>query len=101
MKKAVVNQELLHLLIKVYNQAIQYYYRFPDVIICGNRRLEKEEFDLLLSEGYIVSYYTDSFGKLYRLSKKGERFLHENLGKRKSKAIVRTTSSLQVSFPFD
>ena len=85
---------------KVYNQFIQTYFYFPEVIICGSSRLEKEEFDLLLSHHFIIAYYTDSFGKLYRLSKKGEAFLHESLSMRKYKAPVRKKTAIQINIPF-
>jgi hypothetical protein len=87
--------ELLSLLVRVYNHSIQYYYYFPEVIIYGNHRLEAEEFSRLLHNGFIEPYYTDSFGKLYHLSKKGEEVLHQfsNVKKRKAGATSSVASN--------
>ncbi len=100
MNKAAIDQSLLRLLVRVYNQSVQFYYYFPDVIICGQQRLEREEFEYLLGGGYLTAYHTDSFGKLYHLSGKAERFLHENLQKRRHRAHPTKTSSQQTFFPF-
>jgi hypothetical protein len=75
MKKIVVNPELLQLLVSVYNQSIQTYFHFPEVILCGRQRLEKESLDFLLLHDFIIAYQVDSFGKTYRLSRKGEEYL--------------------------
>ncbi|HEV7331636.1 MAG TPA: hypothetical protein VGN63_11400 [Flavisolibacter sp.] len=75
MKKASINQELLHMLVSLYNQSIQTYYYFPEVILYGRQRMERECFEALLAADFIVAYKADSFGKYYRLSKKGEQFL--------------------------
>ena len=87
MSKTAVNQALLQLLVRVYNQSIQSYYFFPDVIICGNQRLEREEFDLLLQESFLTAYHTDSFGKIYRLSRKAEELLYHERNVKKRKAV--------------
>ncbi|HYO20856.1 MAG TPA: hypothetical protein VER36_00535 [Flavisolibacter sp.] len=100
MTKAAADQSLLQLLVRVFNQTIQYYYYFPDVIICGHHRLEKEEFDVLLSGGFIIPYHTDSFGKLYHLSRKAEAFLHETLQKKRHRTPHLRTSPRQAIFPF-
>ena len=93
-------KELFSLLLKVYNYTIQTYYRFPEVIIYGKRRLEREEFELLRDEGYLTAYYSDSFGKLYRLSKKAETFLLERRKKRKRKNFPAADAPAQCSFQF-
>jgi hypothetical protein len=100
MSKTAASQPLLQLLVRVYNQSIQTYFHFPDVIICGKHRLEKEDLDLLLIECYIEAYYTDSFGKLYRLSKKGQQFLQLNLHRRKARSFHPMPQPGQVSLPF-
>lgn len=101
MNKASIDQSLLRLLVRVYNQSIQFYYYFPDVIICGQQRLEREEFEYLLAGGYLTAYHTDSFGKLYHLSGKADRYLHENLHKRRHRAPTAKTSSQQTVFFFN
>ena len=83
--KNKADKELIALLVRVYNHSIQSYYYFPDVIIYGNHRLEREEFESLLHQEFIIAYYTDSFGKLYRLSKGAEEFLYASTGMRKRK----------------
>ena len=100
MNKAVTDPSLLRLLVRVYNQTIQCYYYFPDVVICGNHRLEREEFETLLSNGCIEPYFSDSFGKLYRTSKKAERLLLESLGKRRHKHPISPQANRQTVLLF-
>jgi len=100
MSKTAASQPLLQLLVRLYNQPVQSYYHFPEVIIYGSQRLEKNDFDLLLKEGFIESYYADSFGRLYRLSKKAEYFLQESLHKRRHKSLNEVEKPKQVSLPF-
>jgi hypothetical protein len=100
MKKTAAQQSLLQLLVRVYNQSIQSYYHFPDVIICGHYRLEKAEFDMLLEGGYLQSYYVDSFGKLYHLSKKAEDILYQHAQKRKQKIVRLLAEERQPCLPF-
>jgi hypothetical protein len=100
MKKTATNNRLLQLLVRVVNQSIQSYYYFPDVIICGDHRLEREEFELLLKEGCLESYHADSFGKIYHTSKKAEHLLHENLCRRRHRTMSTTNSVVQAALPF-
>ncbi|GAA4747814.1 hypothetical protein [Flavisolibacter ginsenosidimutans] len=100
MNKTTVSQALLQLLVRVYNQSIQSYYFFPDVIICGHHRLERGDFEFLLKEGYIVPYHTDSFGKLYRLTKKAEEALHTQLRVRKYRSQKAKEVAEQADFSF-
>jgi hypothetical protein len=100
MSKTAASQPLLQLLVRVYNQSIQTYFHFPDVIICGHHRLEVEEFQLLINEGYAEPYYCDSFGKIFRLTRKAIYFLQQSLHKRKSKAVHQLPGVTQVSIPF-
>ncbi len=72
-------KQQLALLVRVYNCSIQDFFYFPDVIIFGKQRMEKEEFLFLLSEGYIAAYKVDSFGKFYRLTKKADEFIHHTI----------------------
>ncbi len=83
--KNKADKEIIALLVRVYNHSIQSYYHFPDVIIYGNHRLDKEEFETLLQQEFVTAYYSDSFGKLYRLSKSAEEFLYASTGIRKRK----------------
>lgn len=99
MNKTAASQPLLQLLVRVYNQSIQSYDHFPEVIICGNYRLERAEFDLLQAEEYIEPYYADSFGKLYHLSKRAHHILQESLHKRR-RAVHVVQGVAQVSLPF-
>ena len=100
MSKTAASQPLLQLLVRVYNQSIQYYFHFPDVIICGKLRLEEAEFQLLLAEGYLETFYVDSFGKLFRLSKKAIHVLQESLHKRKARHSHQVNRPSQVALPF-
>ena len=100
MKKAGVNQELLHVLVSLYNESIQTYYYFPDVILCGRQRMERECFEALLAGDFIVAYKADSFGKYFRLSKKGEQFLLTFSFRRRQKQTATLLSTQQQAFPF-
>jgi hypothetical protein len=83
MKKPVADRELLRVLVSVYNQPIQTYHYFPEVILSGCRRLEPETFAELLARGFVDTIGFDSFGINYRLSKKGEAFLFESMFRRR------------------
>ena len=72
----LVSKQVLHLLVKAYNRPIQDYFYFPEVILLDKQRMEKEDFELLLSEGFLKEYKYDSFGRFYRLSKKAEDLLY-------------------------
>jgi hypothetical protein len=87
MKKPAVDPHLLHLLVSVYNQSIQTYYHFPEVILCGRQRLEPEDLALLLSNEFVFVSSSDSFGRNYRLSKKGETYLFQSLIRRRPKML--------------
>ena len=99
MKKAADKEPILHLLVSVYNQSIQTYYHFPEVILCGRQRLEPEEFALLLANDFLVATTADSFGRNYRLSKKGEAYLVETSFRRRHKALLAAASG-QKQLPF-
>lgn len=71
------NRQLLSLLVKAYNTSIQDFYYFPDVILVGEQRMERDDFDLLRSGGYILEFRHDSFGRFYRLSQKAEHLLYQ------------------------
>lgn len=100
MKKTGVNQELLHVLVSLYNQSIQTYYYFPEVILCGRQRIEQECFEALLQAGLIEAYKGDSFGKYYRLNKKGEQFLLTFSFRRRQKHTAALLATGQSAFPF-
>ena len=99
MKKPAVDPHLLHLLVSVYNQSIQTYYHFPEVILCGRQRLEPEDLHLLLTNGYLVASGFDSFGKYYCLSKKGEDFLFHSFVRRRTR-VSYTFPAAQRQFSF-
>lgn len=95
------DKELFSLLVRVYNHSIQYYFHFPEIIIYGSHRLKKEEFEQLLSGDYIAPCYADSFGKIFRLTKKAEILLHRQRNKKKRRpASTLTASALQFRFDF-
>lgn len=100
MSNTAVNPSLLQLLVRVYNQSIQSYYFFPDVIICGNHRLEREEFESLLREGFIVPYHTDSFGRLYRLTRTADTVLREQILRRRQRQTKSKSAVQQAYFSF-
>jgi hypothetical protein len=100
MKKNAGHPVLLQLLVSVYNQSIQTYFYFPEVIICGRQRLEREDFDRLLAEDMVQPYKADSFGRWYRLSKKGEDLLLQSFSRRRQRQIVATAFAEQPRLPF-
>lgn len=100
MKKTAVNAELLHLLVSIYNQSIQTYFYFPEVIICGHQRLEREAFEQLLSNKFLQVYKADSFGRYYRLSKDGEAFLFQSSFRRRQKVYSSALLAGQSRLPF-
>lgn len=73
------NKQLLSLLVKVYNSLITDYYYFPEIIFAGAKKIEREDFDLLFSEGFIQICKHDSFGRYYTHTKKCETALHQQL----------------------
>ncbi len=101
MKRNAVDLVLLQLLVSVYNQSIQTYFYFPEVILCGRRRLDREEFDRLLTEELVMPFNADSFGQYYRLSKKGEAMLLQAfLRRRHHKPVEMPGIRVQPRLPF-
>jgi hypothetical protein len=100
MKKTAVDPALLQLLVSIYNQSIQTYFYFPEVIICGRQRLEREDVERLLALHFLQPYKTDSFGRWYRLSKRGEAFLLQSLFRRRQKTAVSDFPVVQHKLPF-
>jgi len=100
MSKTAASQSLLQLLVRLYNQSIQTYFHFPDVIICGHHRIDEAEFNLLIAEGFVEAFYVDSFGKLFRLSKKAHQLLQYGLHKRRPKHFHHFPQPTQAALPF-
>ena len=71
------NRTVLRLLVKAYNCAITDYFYFPEVIYAGTQKVERTDFEFLLSEGLIQLSKFDSFGRYYQLSKKGDLLLQQ------------------------
>ncbi len=86
------NKYLLALLVKAYNRPIKDYFYFPEVILLDKGRMEKEDFDFLLAEGFLKEYKHDSFGRFYKLSKKAEDLLYTAL-------VVKNAKKKQLSIP--
>ena len=53
---------------------IETYLHFPEVIRAGSFRLTASELDYLKKEGFTELYRTDTFGKIFSLTKKGKLF---------------------------
>jgi hypothetical protein len=77
-----VNAPMLALLLKTYNKEVKDFYYFPDIVLVGRMRIELQELQQLLAEGYLVQTSADSFGRCYRLSEKAELVLFAQLKKR-------------------
>jgi hypothetical protein len=77
---------LLALLLKAYNRPVMDFHYFPDVVLIGKTRIEREELLLLLSEGYLQQTHRDNFGRFFTLTEKAKMLLHQSLkGGRKSR----------------
>ena len=71
------DRQLHSLLVKAYNASIQDFYYFPEVILAGEQKIERTDFEMLLCGGYIVQFKHDSFGRFYKLSEKSEHLLRQ------------------------
>lgn len=100
MKKTTVDPALLQLLVSIYNQSIQTYFHFPEVIICGRNRLEREDFERLLHLRFIQPVNADSFGRWYGLSPQGEAYLLGAVPRKKQKPQDLSFPELQRRLPF-
>ena len=98
-KQVPAHPELLHMLVSAYNQSIQTYFYFPEVIICGQQRLAREVFNVLAAKGFVTVYRADSFGCYFRLSKTGVDFLFHSLYRpRKKHAAFMPPAQRQLPF---
>lgn len=70
---------LLALLLKAYNRPVMDYHYFPDIVLIGKTRIEREELQMLLSEGYLQQTHRDNFGRFYALTEKAKLLLHQSL----------------------
>lgn len=100
MKKTADNSAILRLMVSVYNQTIQTYHYFPDVILCGHKRMEPEELNELINRKFVSPLRADTFGTFYQLSKEGEQFLFRSLLRRKQKVPSSSWPVLQSHLPF-
>jgi hypothetical protein len=80
----VTIKQIMSLLIRVSNNSVQSFFYFPDIIFVGKQKIEKEEFHFLFAEGFITEYKSDSFGRFYKLSAKGEKFIYTTISLRQS-----------------
>lgn len=93
------HDRFLPLLVRVYNHTIQCYRYFPEVIICGDGRLEPEEFDELLHGGFIKTFGADSFGSFYRLTIGTEWWLKRYATRKRRRRLMRSVT-VQPQLPF-
>lgn len=96
-----VNAPMLALLLKAYNKEIKDFYYFPDIVLIGRLRIEPQELQQLLAEGYLLQTAHDSFGRCYRLSAKAEIVLFTQLKKKSAARQKKLTASSQPSLHFD
>jgi hypothetical protein len=71
----------LLLLLECIKQAgsLETYFFFPHFIIAGNTRIERTDFDYLVSEAYVIESKSDSFGKQFSLTLKAEQILSDSI----------------------
>jgi hypothetical protein len=100
MNKAAISLAMLRLLVRVYNQSIQSFYFFPEVILCNSGSLESSELASLLEAGFLVCTQADSFGKVYRLSADAEAALVQALHHRRRRLPKREKHSPQTALAF-
>ena len=91
----LTDKQLLALLVRVVHCTIQDFYYFPEVIKAGKQRMEKDDFNFLIAEGYIVKCGADSFGGFYKHTQKAELFIYHSITsphhsyRKKRKAIAK------------
>ena len=90
-----VNAPMLALLLKAYNKEVKDFYYFPDIVLIGRMRIEQNELQQMLAEGYLLQTSADSFGRCYRLSPKAEMVLFTQLRKKSSSRPRKPTHSPQ------
>lgn len=100
MNKAAISPGMLRLLVRAYNQSIQSFHFFPEVIIGNSTRFEVHEFNALLNEGFLICIGADSFGKMYRLSAQGEASLKMALRQRRHITKAKTQAHAQTRLVF-
>jgi hypothetical protein len=68
-------EQLFAVLRKINGSQVETFNSFPEIIRAGAHQLPKDDFDYLLSEGYLEEKKTDSFGKLLQLSDRARNVL--------------------------
>lgn len=58
---------------------LETYFYFPGVIVAGDKKIERTDFDYLLSHRYIKEVDVDSSAKYYSLTNKAELILSDSI----------------------
>jgi hypothetical protein len=58
--------------------SLETYFFFPELILAGTTRIERTDFDYLVSEAYVKETGSDNFGKQYALTLKSELILSDS-----------------------
>ena len=68
-------EEVFSLLKKINGSSVETFKNFPDIVRAGSLQLPKDDFDYLLSEGYLEEKKIDSFGKFLQLTDRAKNLL--------------------------
>lgn len=94
-------RELIQVLVKAYNTILTDYYYFPEVVLAGNQRIDREAFDAMLAEGFLQQTKRDAFGGFYVLTPKAYQMIYEQVtGRQVSKKKKPAPKMVQASFSF-
>lgn len=80
----------LLLLLECVKQAgsLETFFYFPHFIIAGHTRIERTDFEYLVSEAYVKETRSDASGKQYTLTLKAEQILSDSIYSSPKGAVV-------------
>jgi hypothetical protein len=71
-------EQVLELLQTINYSGLETFKNFPDVVMAGKQRVNKEDVDYLFNQGYLEEQKTDSFGKYLKLTEIARQFINRN-----------------------
>jgi hypothetical protein len=71
-------EQVLQLLQTINYSGLETFKNFPDVVMAGKQRVNKEDVDYLFDQGYLEEQKTDSFGKFLKLTKTARDLITRN-----------------------
>lgn len=93
--------ELLPVLVKALHTSVTDYYYFPEVVLAGNHRIDREVFDAMLKAGFLQQTRKDAFGRFYALTPRAQQVIYEQVtGRSVYKKKKPAPQVVQASFSF-